>query len=278
MFSLARPSEVPSDLICAICMMVPLQPVTLEACEHIFCRDCVGESLKRQPSCPIDRLACQDHQVHPLRPNSFAHRIWSSVVVQCERCVWTGSVADFSEHQTKCEGQTILSSQKEREYLARIDHLTWEVSFLSNNQRELESNNQQLIYRNQELQEALQAKNHALRTTVDVLATAISNSKIDSATAENVLYDRSSILQLVQQMCQNLETRPVDTDCSANELFEFVEMIYLDLKTGGKHANNDYFRDDVKLILGVVGASSWFSGPQRAIIQSWCQEQGWGSY
>ena len=122
--------------------------------------------------------------------------------------------------------------------------------------------------RNQELEEALEAKNQALRTTVDVLATAISNSK-DTA------YDRKSILQLVQQMCQNLETRPID--CSANELFDFVEMIYLDLKTGGKHANNDYFRDDVKLILGVVGASSWFSRPQRAIIQSWCQEQGWGT-
>ena len=293
-FSLVRPAEVPPDLVCAICLSVPLNPSALDMCEHIYCQDCARQSLSREPSCPIDRLSCCIDQIKPLRPSSFAYRIWSSVLVQCEECescAWTGSIADFAEHQKNCSSTSAtrrdsnsLTTEKEQEYLARIDNLTWEVSLLNANQRQLESTNRRLVARNEELQAASQSKNHALRMTVDVLQTAIlakdtTGTAADSSDAADASkkcdYDRTSILQLVQQMCQNLESRPVD--CSASELFLFVKMIYLDLRNGGKHANNEYFRDDVKLILGVVGASSWFTPPQRAIIKGWCQEQGWGS-
>lgn len=109
MVVLLRPTEVPADLVCPVCMSVPLEPCVLDPCQHIFCKDCAFISLAQQPSCPIDRKPCTPHQIQLLGPNkgSFAHRIWCGVMVRCDQhesgCAWTGSIADYKAHKGNCK-------------------------------------------------------------------------------------------------------------------------------------------------------------------------------
>ncbi|KAF9051199.1 hypothetical protein BDZ89DRAFT_528402 [Hymenopellis radicata] len=45
-----------SNLICCICRMPFIDPVTTRACSHTFCRECILEALKHSLHCPVDRL------------------------------------------------------------------------------------------------------------------------------------------------------------------------------------------------------------------------------
>ena len=112
---LSRPDATPSDVLCPICMELPVDPV-ITPCEHIFCKGCVTLYLERQANnggaqeCPMDRQACECKQLKPLK--GFALRIWSNIEVKCgnhnDGCAWTGSVGDFATHAKFCGSGRLL--------------------------------------------------------------------------------------------------------------------------------------------------------------------------
>ena len=112
---LSRPNATPSDVLCPICMELPVDPV-ITPCEHIFCKGCVTLYLERQANnggaqeCPMDRQACECKQLKPLK--GFALRIWSNIEVKCgnhnDGCAWTGSVGDFATHAKLCGSGRLL--------------------------------------------------------------------------------------------------------------------------------------------------------------------------
>ncbi|EJK61543.1 hypothetical protein THAOC_17949 [Thalassiosira oceanica] len=94
---------VPDDLICSICMALPVDPV-LTPGDYMFCRTCIRTSLRRKEECPVTRRYCPAGSLRS--PEGFVRRLWSSVQVKCghhrQGCAWTGSVADYPAHLEKC--------------------------------------------------------------------------------------------------------------------------------------------------------------------------------
>jgi hypothetical protein len=53
-----RPEEVPKDLICAICMGLPVEAAVTIPCDHLFCKKCILLAISHSQdrrSCPICR-------------------------------------------------------------------------------------------------------------------------------------------------------------------------------------------------------------------------------
>jgi len=103
-----QPEDVPKDLICAICLEIPLTPIVTN-CSHVFCQDCIKQSQNHHKgaanSCPVCR--CEYKTITRLEEGSpLAHRIWSNIPVKCqhhaEGCCWTGSISDYKYHKKVC--------------------------------------------------------------------------------------------------------------------------------------------------------------------------------
>ena len=94
---------VPDDLICSICMALPVDPI-LTPGDYMFCRSCIHTSLMRKEECPVTRSHCCALCIQS--PEGFVRRLWSSVQVKCghhgKGCTWTGSVADYPAHLEMC--------------------------------------------------------------------------------------------------------------------------------------------------------------------------------
>ena len=118
METLLRTEDVPKDLICPICLLLPKDPWIIKKCSHIFCEDCIKESLRFQRSCPVCRAGCSQRGLFPLREaNPLAHRIWSDIVVKCdaEECHWTGPISNYESHckKTLCSSYEISGLMEE---------------------------------------------------------------------------------------------------------------------------------------------------------------------
>jgi hypothetical protein len=123
-----RPNDVPKELICSICLLIPLDIRLLKPCKHVFCKDCIDESLFLQKSCPRCRCACKEEDVLVLNDkNSGFYRIWASLAVKCkhhaEGCCWTGSLSEYQSHKHSCPRkeniQQICSLKEENESLKK---------------------------------------------------------------------------------------------------------------------------------------------------------------
>lgn len=118
--------QVPDDILCSICMALPIEPV-ITPCEHIFCKGCISRALGGAKMCPLDRRACDNHQLLPLQ--GVALRIWSSIRVKCgnpddDGCAWTGSISDYAAHEQVCG-----SKRRRRDKVASLEE---EIAQLKN--------------------------------------------------------------------------------------------------------------------------------------------------
>jgi hypothetical protein len=118
--------EVPKDLICAVCIKIPPDMRVLKPCSHVFCKDCIYESLSHHESCPMCRCACTEEDVVALNDkNSALFRVWANLAVKCEHhakgCCWTGSISDYESHTRSCPKkkkiQQIRCLKKENDFL-----------------------------------------------------------------------------------------------------------------------------------------------------------------
>ncbi|KAH8071225.1 hypothetical protein JL721_4662 [Aureococcus anophagefferens] len=103
-----EPDAVPYDLLCTICLGVVSDDAVQTPCGHIYCRECIRSSLRRQAVCPQDRKALSHGQLRLVKEaNPIVRRIWGAIKVRCcyaERgeCKWTGNLGDALSHEARC--------------------------------------------------------------------------------------------------------------------------------------------------------------------------------
>ncbi len=108
-----KPEAIPKELECVICLSIPLDPRILRGCSHVFCKDCIHDSLLHNHICPTCRCNCNPDQVLLLKDGSdIAHRIWCNIPVKCEHhgngCTWTGAISDYKSHEKSCPGNRMI--------------------------------------------------------------------------------------------------------------------------------------------------------------------------
>jgi hypothetical protein len=265
-----RPEEVPKDLICAICLSVPLTPCTLEGCSHLFCNECISESLSHQLSCPVCRDYAEDLDIRYLREGTLGYRIWCSIIVKCDNhesgCSWTGSISDYNKHKrNSCRRQQNTDAQRNREI---IDALEQENDSLEDKLYSAERILNGIIMKcdvlKQQLEQTKEEKNLALQNCV--------REKPDSNGKGGYDYDRHSVVKLTKLICQNLVSKPCDIN--GNKIFERVRHIYVNLKQG-RADNPDHLYIDVRMLFGVCLASNWFTDNQLKNLKKFAIEQSW---
>ena len=86
---------------CSICCEFSLDPV-VTPCDHIFCRTCLQQSLRRNHFCPNDRKPLRASQLRGL--DGPIKRVWSETPVKCPECqIWTGTLHSYTtEHAVVC--------------------------------------------------------------------------------------------------------------------------------------------------------------------------------
>ena len=106
-FTYVNESAVPSDLQCPICSSPFIDPVQLP-CEHVFCRSCAVECLKRQPKCPVDRNDATESQL--TAAPKLVLEMLDELQVYCANrnakpvgCTWTGRRRDYIGHRAQCK-------------------------------------------------------------------------------------------------------------------------------------------------------------------------------
>ena len=275
-----RPEEVPKDLICAICLSVPLTPCTLEGCSHLFCNECISESLSHQLSCPVCRDYAEVSDIRYLREGTLGYRIWCSIIVKCDNhesgCSWTGSISDYDKHKrNSCRRQQNTDAQRNQE-------LEEENDLLEERNQELEEENELLeekLYSAEIMLNRILLKCEVLKQQFEQMKEernlALQNcvrEKPDCNDKGGYAYDRHSVVKLTKLICQNLENKPCDIN--SNKIFERVRHIYVNLKQG--HADNpDHLYIDVRMLLGVCLASNWFTANQLKNLMKFAFEQSW---
>ena len=237
-----NPEQVPDDLICSICMTVPIHPV-ITPCEHIFCRECIHQALEVSSQCPIDRVGCTIHQLREIR--GCLSRIWGSIPVKCGSnsagCAWTGSLGDYANHQERCN-----LGRSSRDVRNEIKALREESARLDNALRESKAKISRL---NAKL---------ASRPNLPTLFTGQYN------------YKRENVVQLSQLISRYLENKPSEID--SNRIFNCVRSCYMDLEKNYSD-NPQFYQMDMKMLLATCAASTWFTNNQRSNIVSWLHRQ-----
>ena len=306
------PNDVPNDFICSVCHELPLAPV-LTPCEHCFCRTCIDESLVHRSECPIDRSALEQGDINPLC--GMLRRVYDQIAVKCpnEGCSWDGMIGSYAAHAGRCPhrfGADYLGS----EAAAEIEDLKQENERLKRKMIESEgevSNLQNELFSVSDSLVRFRGNIHTLTTTNDTLKKEKRDAEImvqnlkrenDKLRKENreekdkarglrkllavelrarnaVVFDegysygRKDAVALTQLICKYLEHKPAEID--SNRIFNCVRNIYNDLIKGWSD-NPDHYYMDVRMLVNVCYASTWFTDNQRSNFNQWLVDQGWG--
>ena len=95
---------------CLICFDVCRSPVTCKSGAHLFCLDCLAESIKRNRSCPV----CREPLDAPI-PSAFATAQISALDVVCvhDKCTWKGTCGRLDNHlNIDCPQEPVKCSGK----------------------------------------------------------------------------------------------------------------------------------------------------------------------
>eukprot|EP00581_Thalassiosira_minuscula_P001190 CAMPEP_0183738516 /NCGR_PEP_ID=MMETSP0737-20130205/54773_1 /TAXON_ID=385413 /ORGANISM="Thalassiosira miniscula, Strain CCMP1093" /LENGTH=303 /DNA_ID=CAMNT_0025973067 /DNA_START=241 /DNA_END=1152 /DNA_ORIENTATION=+ len=295
-----KPDQVPEDMVCSICMALPLDPI-LTPCEHVFCAGCIYQALDRCEQCPIDRTACTIGQLKPLR--GFVHRIWNNIQVKCGNhnngCAWTGSIGDYSSHMNHCrrtnsaDGAILEELQQVKKKLEKLqlenDRLEEENDGLEEENEEL-GMEIELLKHKVKTYARLQGENARLKKRVESIETRIAplerrtimleaNNASLKAELQNrpnlspifeYSYRRENVVQLSQLISSHLGRKPKDID--SNKIFNCIRSCYIDLQKDYSDNPKNY-RGNMKMLLAVCQASKWFTPRQQENFKRWFEEQ-----
>ena len=95
---------------CLICFEICRSPVTCQSGAHLFCLDCLTESIRRNASCPV----CREPLTAPLT-SAFASAQVSALDVVCvhDKCKWKGTCGRLDGHlDTECSCELIACSEE----------------------------------------------------------------------------------------------------------------------------------------------------------------------
>jgi len=102
-------TDVPEDLVCALCYFAFKNPVQIEECGHIYCKDCYqqmkdhAENSGEELLCPLDREKIDVTRV--FKDKSDERRVLN-LMVKCQnfgdKCDWAGELRDVLDHERNC--------------------------------------------------------------------------------------------------------------------------------------------------------------------------------
>eukprot|EP00536_Pseudo-nitzschia_multiseries_P014871 jgi/Psemu1/291697/fgenesh1_pg.779_\ len=288
-----RPEEVPKDLVCAVCLSVPLEPSILRKCSHVFCTSCIFDSLSyNDTGCPVCRRASTASDIQRLSDFSpFAHRIWSNISVKCDGhevgCSWTGSISDYERHKMSCRTTKNQSGLRRRSDSDQelLDFLEIENERMNEVNGNLRQKLERMRVANAELKEKLHMAEEAnvnLRENWTTMAGEFAQLKnMVKTCVEDPIpnekggysYDRNSVVRLTKLICQNLENKPAKV--RSHKIFECIRNIFMDLRKN--YADNpNHLYMDVRMLFGVCLASAtWFTDKQMSRLREMAAENGW---
>lgn len=149
------------------------------------------------------------------------------------------------------------------------------ISSLKKENIELKLKNQLLTMKNQEL--LAKSREHNWMTVAKEL------EKLKSIVRRNIsipvengkggyAYNRFHVVPLTKLICQNLEDIP--DSINPDKIFECVRRIGSDLRKDHED-NPEHFYIDVRMLLSVCLASTWFTERQLVRIREIAAENGW---
>mmetsp|Transcript_38283 Transcript_38283/g.93070 ORF Transcript_38283/g.93070 Transcript_38283/m.93070 type:complete len:288 (+) Transcript_38283:103-966(+) len=272
--------DVPEDLICAICRSVPLQPATVQQCEHFFCVGCIRKAIASSqggyygtPSfCPVCRL--QHPRVQELRREGLVYRLWSAISVKCghheQGCAWQGSISDAGRHQRE---ECPFGGQARR----RVNELERELETLRLEYRQLQQRVRTYQRECEELP-VLRGENFSRQSTITNLRERLQvlekdeRLKLPILFHGHYLFGREDVVQLSQLISQNVGDKPSVID--SNKIYNCVQSCNDYLKRN--YADNPkHYRRNMRMLLSICAASTWFSDNQRQNIRTWLSGHGW---
>jgi protein-L-isoaspartate(D-aspartate) O-methyltransferase len=111
-----RESDVNEEFICPICQDVLEDPILVENCEHLFCRQCINEWLQKSETklCPIDRTEINESTLRP--PQRSFRNLITSLLISCDfqtnGCEEWVKIEELSTHAMNCVFNPVLMHQK----------------------------------------------------------------------------------------------------------------------------------------------------------------------
>ncbi|CAB9496320.1 expressed unknown protein [Seminavis robusta] len=224
-------------------------------------------------------------------------------MIKCEHCNWTGSIADGQSHEQKCRKARSRRSRYVRSDSDKdlIDTLKAAKVALENDKAELEDELNEMVHQ-LNLREAivetqdyrcrsLQGENGRLSQQVSELEFQNSKLQMETQKLEQIGklmqnqrerplirntgaydYDRFTVVRLTKLICQDLENKP--TEINANKIFDCVRCIYQDFERGYNDSPDNLYID-VRMLLAVCMASTWFTPRQEENYERWMSEEGW---
>lgn len=121
------------DLVCTVCCEIPHINPLITPCHHVFCADCIRQSLLSDPPvCPNDRRPLRTRDLEPL--SGLGRRMWEKIAVTCPNandCSWKGTMGNYLPHADRCNSISL--------------HVTQRLQYLEYQVRILEGENQNLL-------------------------------------------------------------------------------------------------------------------------------------
>ena len=173
-------------------------------------------------------------------------RIWERIPVSCptQDCQWVGIIGNYMAHAHACRcGPSLFFNHAAT---AQLENEIRELK--SSHKNELEAKDLEIA--------ALKLEIHTLKYGFD-------------ATYQ---YDRFRVIELTQLICRNLEEKPPAIDSNRN--FNCVKKCFDDFERGWTD-NPEYLAVDVRMLLNVCLASTWFTNNQNDCFRRWCQKSDW---
>jgi len=83
------------DYICPLCTGVYNNPV-VDGCGHVFCNDCINQSLTKSVYCPISYRDISNDSCHQI---PFINSIISKHIINCKnKCGWKKPLSNYQKH------------------------------------------------------------------------------------------------------------------------------------------------------------------------------------
>ena len=263
--------NVPDDLICSICMTVPVEP-RITPCSHLFCLTCIRQALRTQNLCPIDRRSCTQGQLKRL--DGLSLRIWSGIQVKCGYyeigCAWRGSIADYSSHTENCTVSRNSSAATSRNNTAMAEEIRSIRERLDDAielNRTISDDNAQLLTENLELEQKIRSLEQERASLQKSLK---SRPNVPKLFTGSYYYKRENVVQLSQLISRYLENKPAEID--RNKIYNCVRSCYNDLVKGYSD-NPEHYYMDMRMLLATCLASTWFSDNQLKSLRNWYNDQ-----